>query len=94
MDQPRRTPKGRRDLTDALEDRDLNAVARNRPTTDHPVWTEPYPRRVRAFLDGVAMVDSTRAPLLLEAEVDAMVAQFQNSGAELSVRRSRAGRRC
>jgi hypothetical protein len=54
-------------LTDALEDRDLNAAARNRPSTDHPVWIEPYPRRVRAFLDGVAVVDSTRALLLLEA---------------------------
>jgi len=67
MDQRRRTPQGRRDVTDALEDRDLNAVARNRPTTDRPVRTEPYPRRVRAFLDGVVVVDSTRALLLLEA---------------------------
>ena len=54
-------------MTDALEDRDLKAVARHRPSSDHPVWTEPYPRRVRAFLDGVAVVDSTRALLLLEA---------------------------
>jgi uncharacterized protein (DUF427 family) len=54
-------------MTDALEDRDLTAVARNRPTSDHPIWTEPYPRRVRAFLDGTAVVDSTRALLLLEA---------------------------
>jgi uncharacterized protein (DUF427 family) len=54
-------------VTDALEDRDLKAVARNRPSTDHPIWTEPYPRRVRAILDGVAVVDSTRALLLLEA---------------------------
>jgi uncharacterized protein (DUF427 family) len=54
-------------VTDALEDRDLDAVARNRPTTDRPVRTEPYPRRVRAFLDGVVVVDSTRALLLLEA---------------------------
>ena len=54
-------------MTDALEDRDLTAVARNRPSTDHPIWTEPYPRRVRAVLDGLAVVDSTRALLLLEA---------------------------
>jgi uncharacterized protein (DUF427 family) len=54
-------------MTDALEDRDLKAVARNRPNRDHPVWTEPYPRRVRAFLDGVAVVDSSQALLLLEA---------------------------
>jgi len=54
-------------VTDALEDRDLKAVARHRPSSDHPIWTEPYPRRVRAFLDGVAVVDSTRALLLLEA---------------------------
>ena len=54
-------------MTDALEDRDLKAVARNRPSTDHPIWTEPYPRRVRAFLDGVAVVDSTHTLLLLEA---------------------------
>ena len=54
-------------MTDALEDRDLKAVARNRPGGDHPIWTEPYPRRVRAFLDGVAVVDSTRTLLLLEA---------------------------
>ena len=54
-------------MTDALEDRDLNAVARNRPSTDHPTWTEPYPRRVRASLDGVVVADSTRALLLLEA---------------------------
>jgi hypothetical protein len=59
--------EGRRELTDALEDRDLNAVARDRPSTDHPIWIEPYPRRVRAFLDDVAVVDSTRA-LLLEAK--------------------------
>src|SRR4029453_18594143 len=65
MDQPC-IPKGRRDVTDPLEDRDLNAVARNRPSSDHPIWTEPYPRRVRAFLDGVAVADSTRAFLLLE----------------------------
>src|SRR5215213_4482456 len=31
MDQRHRTPKGRRELTDALEDCDLNAAARNRP---------------------------------------------------------------
>jgi uncharacterized protein (DUF427 family) len=54
-------------VTDALEDRDLTAGARNRPSTDHPIWTEPYPRRVRAFLNGVAVADSTRALLLLEA---------------------------
>ena len=54
-------------MTDALEDRDLKAVARNRPNHDHPIWTEPYPRRVRAVLDGVAVVDSSRARLLLEA---------------------------
>jgi hypothetical protein len=29
--------------TDALEGRDLKAVVRNRPSRDHPVWTEPYP---------------------------------------------------
>jgi uncharacterized protein (DUF427 family) len=61
------TPHGRRPVTDALEDRDLTAVVRNRPSNDHPIWTEPYPRRVRAFLDGVAVVDSTRTLLLLEA---------------------------
>ena len=54
-------------MTDSLEDRDLQVVARNRPGGYQPVWTEPYPRRVRAFLDGVAVVDSTRALLLLEA---------------------------
>ena len=54
-------------MPDALEDRDLNAVARHLLSSDHPVWTEPYPRRVRACLDGVAIVDSTRALLLLEA---------------------------
>jgi uncharacterized protein (DUF427 family) len=53
-------------MTDSLEDRNLTAVARNRPSSDQPIWTEPYPRRVRALLDGVAVVDSTRA-LLLEA---------------------------
>ena len=54
-------------MTGSLEDRDIKAVARNRPSTDHPVWTEPWPRHVRAFLDGVAVVDSTRALLLFEA---------------------------
>ena len=54
-------------MTDALEDRDLKTVARNRPNRDHPGWTEPCPRRVRAVLDGVAVADSTRALLLLEA---------------------------
>jgi uncharacterized protein (DUF427 family) len=49
------------------EGRDLEAVARRRPSADHPVWTEPYPRRVRAFLDDVAVADSDRALLLLEA---------------------------
>jgi uncharacterized protein (DUF427 family) len=53
-------------VTDALEDRDLTAVTRNRPSGDHPIWTEPYPRRVRAFLNGVVVADSTRALLLLE----------------------------
>ena len=53
-------------MTDSLEDRDLKSVARHRPSTDHPVWTEPSPRRVRAFLDGTAVADSTRALLLLE----------------------------
>ena len=53
-------------MTDALENRDLKTVARNRPNRD-PVWTEPYSRRVRAVLDGVAVVDATRALLLLEA---------------------------
>jgi uncharacterized protein (DUF427 family) len=48
------------------EDRDPNAVARNRPGGEQPIWTEPSPRRVRAFLDAVAVVDSTRALLLLE----------------------------
>jgi uncharacterized protein (DUF427 family) len=59
--------EGSRPVTDALEDRDLNAVARNRLTSDRLIWTEPYPRRVRAFLDGIAVADSTRALLLLEA---------------------------
>ena len=54
-------------MTDALEDRELKAVTHNRLSSDHPIWSEPYPRRVRAFLDGVAVVDSTRALLLLEA---------------------------
>jgi len=54
-------------MTDALEDRDLKAVVRNRPGSDQPIWTEPSPRRVRAFLDDVAVVDSTQALLLLEA---------------------------
>jgi uncharacterized protein (DUF427 family) len=54
-------------VTDALEDRDLRAVARNRPGSDQPIWIERSPRRVRAFLDGTAVVDSTRALLLLEA---------------------------
>jgi uncharacterized protein (DUF427 family) len=54
-------------MTDALEDRDLKTVTRHRPSTDHPVWTEPSPRHVRAFLDDTAVADSTRALLLLEA---------------------------
>jgi uncharacterized protein (DUF427 family) len=54
-------------MADALEDRNLKVVAWTRLNSDHPVWTEPYPRRVRAFLDGVAVADSTRALLLLEA---------------------------
>jgi uncharacterized protein (DUF427 family) len=54
-------------MTDALEDRDLKAVTRHRHSSDHPIWTEPSPRRVRAFLDGLAVADSTRALLLLEA---------------------------
>jgi uncharacterized protein (DUF427 family) len=45
----------------------VNAVARHRPSDDHPVWTEPCPRHVRAFLQGVPVADSTRALLLLEA---------------------------
>jgi transposase len=40
-------------MSDALEDRVLKAVARHRPSSNHPVWTEPYPRRVRAVLNGV-----------------------------------------
>jgi uncharacterized protein (DUF427 family) len=67
MDQRRRTAEREPPMTDALEDRELKAVARNRPRSDHPIWTEPYPRRVRAFLDGVAVADSTRVLLLLEA---------------------------
>jgi hypothetical protein len=55
-------------MTDSLEDRDIKAVARNRPSSDHPIWTEPCPRRVRALLEGVAVVDSTRTLLLLEAK--------------------------
>jgi uncharacterized protein (DUF427 family) len=55
-------------VTEPLEDRDVQVVARpSRRDDDHPVWTEPYPRRVRAFLQGVAVADSTRALLLLEA---------------------------
>ena len=54
-------------MIDALEGRDLKAVVRNRPSRDHPVWTDPCPLRVRAVLDGVAVVDSTQALLLLEA---------------------------
>jgi len=54
-------------MTESLEDRDVKAMARNRPSADHPLWTEPYPRRVRAFRGGVAVVDSTRALLLFEA---------------------------
>jgi uncharacterized protein (DUF427 family) len=53
------TPNGRRPVTDALEDHDLKAVVRHRPSSDHPVRTEPSPRRVRAFLDGTAVADST-----------------------------------
>jgi uncharacterized protein (DUF427 family) len=67
MEQCRRSAERSHTVTDALENRDLKAVARNRPSSDHPIWTEPYPRRVRACLDGVAIVDSTRALLLLEA---------------------------
>jgi len=67
MDQAAATPNGRHPVTDALEDRELKAVTHNRLSSDHPIWSEPYPRRVRAFLDGVAVVDSTRALLLLEA---------------------------
>jgi hypothetical protein len=48
-------------MTAALEDHDLKTVTCHRPSTDHPVWTEPSPRRVRAFLDGTAVADSTRA---------------------------------
>jgi uncharacterized protein (DUF427 family) len=54
-------------MTDALEDRDLELPAAQRPTEEHPVTTQPYPRRVRAFLGNVAVADSTRALLLLEA---------------------------
>jgi uncharacterized protein (DUF427 family) len=54
-------------MTDALEDRDLRTVTGNRPNSDHPVWTEPCPRRVRAVLDGVTVVDATRALLSPEA---------------------------
>jgi len=48
-------------MTDALEDRDLELPAAQRPTDEHPVTTQPYPRRVRAFLGNVAVADSTRA---------------------------------
>jgi hypothetical protein len=61
-----RTGSGGAPMTDALEGRDLEAVARHRPSSDHPIRTAPSPRRVRAFLDDVAVVDSDRA-LLLEA---------------------------
>jgi uncharacterized protein (DUF427 family) len=54
-------------VTDAIEGRDVRAVARSRRGDDHPVWTEPCPRRVRVFLQGVPVADSTRALLLLEA---------------------------
>jgi uncharacterized protein (DUF427 family) len=54
-------------VTDAIEGRDVRAVARPRRGDDHPVWTEPCPRRVRVFLQGVPVADSTRALLLLEA---------------------------
>jgi uncharacterized protein (DUF427 family) len=54
-------------MTDDLEDRDIEVVTRHRASSDHPVWTEPSSRRVRAILDGVAVADSTRALLLLEA---------------------------
>ena len=54
-------------MTDSLEDHDLEAVSRHRLGPDHPVWTELSPRHVRAFLDGTAVADSTRALLLLEA---------------------------
>ena len=54
-------------MTDPLEDRDMKVVARHRASADRPVWTEPYPRRVRAFLEGVAVADSDRALLMLEA---------------------------
>jgi uncharacterized protein (DUF427 family) len=53
-------------MADASEDREMKAVARHRPSHDRPVSTEPCPRRVRAFLQGVPVADSTRALLLLE----------------------------
>jgi uncharacterized protein (DUF427 family) len=53
-------------MVDASEDREMKAVARHRPSHDRPVSTEPCPRRVRAFLQGVPVADSTRALLLLE----------------------------
>jgi uncharacterized protein (DUF427 family) len=52
-------------MTDALEDRDLGV--RDRPETEQQVRTEPVHRRVRAYLGGVAVADSTRTLLLLEA---------------------------
>jgi uncharacterized protein (DUF427 family) len=52
-------------MTDALEDQDLGV--RDRPETEQQVRTEPVHRRVRAYLGGVAVADSTRTLLLLEA---------------------------
>ncbi len=51
-------------MTDALEDRDLGEHVG--PRGDQPVRTEPARRRVRAYLGGVAVADSTRALLMLE----------------------------
>ncbi|HZQ86031.1 MAG TPA: DUF427 domain-containing protein [Acidimicrobiales bacterium] len=39
-----------------------------RPPFAANVWTEPWPRRVRAFVGDVAVADSTRALILLERD--------------------------
>lgn len=56
-------------MTEALEDRAMEGQerARGEPAGgDARVRTEPCPRRVRAYLGGVAVADSTRVLLLLE----------------------------
>jgi uncharacterized protein (DUF427 family) len=51
-------------MQEALEDQHVNVIAR--PGSDFPVRIEPYGRRIRAFIGGVPIADSTSALLVLE----------------------------